>query len=83
MSYGEQESSQTIWKDGEVNLFLNSPEKPVDEVKSYRPITLLPVLGKVFERMIVGRICKHASETDNVSWQQGFRTGLGTGTALR
>lgn len=56
----------------------------MDEVKSYRPITLLPVLGKVFEMMIVGRICKHASETGVMSaGQQGFRTGLGTGTALR
>lgn len=83
MSYGEQESSD-IWKDGEVKLFLKSPTKPADEVKSYRPITQLPVLGQIFERMIVGRICKHASETGEMSaGQLGFRTALGTGTALR
>lgn len=53
-----------VWKDGEVKIFLKGPEKPSDEVKSYRPITLLPVLGKVYERLIVGRIWRAKNDRE-------------------
>lgn len=72
-----------VWKDGEVKIFLKGPEKPVDEVKSYRPITLLPVLGKVYERLIVGRIWRAINERElMLPFQHGFREGRGTVTAF-
>lgn len=62
-----------VWKDGEVKIFLKGPEKPPDEVKSYRPITLLPVLGKVYERLIVGRIWRAINERELM---QPFQHGV-------
>jgi len=32
------------------------PGKPPEEVQSYRPISLLPVLSKVFEKLLITRI---------------------------
>lgn len=40
------------WKRGRVVALLKGEEKPETEVRSYRPICLLPVLGKVMERLI-------------------------------
>lgn len=40
-----------VWKKGVLKVFLKSEEKSKTKVKSYRPVTLLPVLGKVCERV--------------------------------
>jgi len=32
------------------------PGKPAEDVKSYRPISLLPILSKVFEKLFITRI---------------------------
>lgn len=72
-----------VWKDGEVKIFLKGPENPSDEVKSYRPLTLLPVLGKVYERLIVGRIWRAINDRDLMQpFQHGFREVRGTVTAF-
>lgn len=72
-----------VWKDGEVRIFLKGPGKPSDEIKSYRPITLLPVLGKVYERLIVGRIWQAINDKELLQpYQHGFREGKGSVTAF-
>ena len=43
------------WKKGIVFPILK-PNKPSENVSSYRPITLLPCLGKIFERIIKNRL---------------------------
>jgi hypothetical protein len=38
-----------IWKIAEVLMILN-PGKPPNKVDSYRPISLLPIMSKLFEK---------------------------------
>ena len=44
-----------IWKVAEVIMLLK-PGKEPHEVSSYRPISLLPVLAKLFERILLSRL---------------------------
>ena len=43
-------------KKARVVILPKSPEKPRSDPASYRPISLLPVLGKTLERLMVGRL---------------------------
>jgi hypothetical protein len=43
------------WKVSQIVTILK-PGKPAEDVKSYRPISLLPVLSKVFEKLFITRI---------------------------
>jgi hypothetical protein len=57
--------------------------KPDREVASYRPIYLLPVLGKLFERVLAQRVKslyhEQGLEAPN---QYGLTRGVGTSDAL-
>lgn len=64
------------WKEGHIVSFLKSPEKDPADVSSYRPITLLPILGKVFERVLVNRL--NATYTGRNPAQYGFTPGRST-----
>lgn len=44
------------WKLGEIKIFLKDESRDHQLIKSYRPITLLPVLGKIAERLIALRL---------------------------
>lgn len=72
-----------VWKVGVVKVFLKDERKPPEEVKSYRPVTLLPVLGKVVERLLVVRLKRFLAEG---GWlhegQYGFVEGKSTVKAL-
>lgn len=51
--------------------------------KNYRPISLLSVMGKVFERVIAKVVCRHLSNINLLSDQQfGFRPGRSTSALL-
>lgn len=63
------------WKEGRLISWLKSPEKDKKDPGSYRPITLLPVMGKVFERVLVKRL---EEQTVISPTQFGFRPGLST-----
>jgi hypothetical protein len=57
---------------------LPKPGKPPTNPENYRPISLLPALGKIFERIILPQI-----NTDNIpTYQFGFRTGHSTTNQL-
>lgn len=43
------------WKVAQI-VMLPKPGKPVHEITSYRPISLLPVLSKVFEKLLLKRL---------------------------
>lgn len=45
----------SYWKVAEVIMILK-PDKPSYQASSYRPISLLPVLSKVFEKVLLSRI---------------------------
>ncbi|GFX83325.1 putative RNA-directed DNA polymerase from transposon X-element, partial [Trichonephila clavipes] len=50
---------------------------------SFRPISLLPVLSKITEKIIQKRLCQHLNDNDILIPQQhGFRAGLSTSHQL-
>ena len=61
------------WKVAEV-LMIPKPDKPPNDRKSYRPISLLPTLAKIFERLLLNRL-KEMIEQRNLipEYQFGFR----------
>lgn len=69
-------------RQGEVVYFLKQG-KDATEPSSYRPICLLPTLGKLLEKLLVGRLV-HFLETNNLLHhrQYGFRVGRSCDKAL-
>lgn len=61
------------WKIAEV-IVIVKPGKPPTEVASYRPISLLPVMSKIFEKMLLKRLCRIIEDRKLIpSHQFGFR----------
>lgn len=72
-----------VWKKGILKVFLKSEDKDPSLVKSYRPVTLLPVLGKIAERMLVKRLKEWMDRVGRTNaCQYGFTEGVGTVDAL-
>lgn len=70
------------WKLGKIKL-LNKPNKNPAEINSYRPLTLLPTLGKVYEKIIKYYLNQEIEKLSIFHEQQyGFREGRSTETAL-
>lgn len=71
------------WKIGEAVYFLKKVKTPEDS-NSYRPITLLPIFGKVLEKIILKRI-NYELEQNHTTFnsQHGFQEGKSTETALQ
>lgn len=62
------------WKHAEVILF-HKPGKNKSHPASYRPISLLPTLSKLLEKIIKTRLCRFLSENNILPPQQfGFRS---------
>ena len=63
----------TLWKVAEV-IMIAKPGKPPNEISSYRPISLLPILSKLLEKLFLNRL-KPIIARDNLipSHQFGFR----------
>lgn len=71
------------WKQGSLKVFLKSTDKPIDNIKSYRPITLLPVMGKIVERIIAERLKDWLARSNYLGeCQHGFVSGRSTTTAM-
>jgi len=70
------------WKNARLVIILKATDKDPSEAKSYRPISLLPVISKALEHIIVNRI---RNETDaHVSRRQfGFTKNLSTVDAIQ
>jgi hypothetical protein len=61
------------WKISQITATLK-PGKPAEEVTSYRPISLLPILLKLFEELLLTRIQPILQETQIIPDHQfGFR----------
>ncbi|CAG4980711.1 unnamed protein product [Colias eurytheme] len=62
-----------IWKISEI-IMIHKPGKSPHEAASYRPISLTPVLSKLWEKIFVVRLMEHMDNCDLVpSHQFGFR----------
>lgn len=66
------------WKIAEI-ILVPKPGKPTHEITSYRPISLLPVMSKVFEKLLLKRLTMFLDEEELIpSYQFGFRAGHST-----
>jgi len=64
-------------------VVIPKPGKPPDNPNSYRPITLLPTLGKVYERCILGVLQRVERRLKIIPDEQhGFRSSHSCGTQL-
>ena len=71
------------WKEGEL-VYFRKEGKPPHLPTSYRPITLLPILGKIFEKLILKRIHHYLTLSNTLSGKQhGFVERRSTETALK
>ena len=62
------------WKKGNVVPVFKKGDKQI--LKNYRPISLLPVCGKIFEKLIFNKMFKFFIENDLISANQsGFKPG--------
>ena len=62
----------TEWKKANVVLIHKRDDK--QNVKSYRPVSLLPIFGKIFERLIYNEMYSFFIENDLISSNQsGFK----------
>ena len=70
-----------IWKEGKVTPIYKSGD--LSNMSNYRPITVLPILSKILERLVHTQIYSYLSENKILSQSQfGFRPKLSTSTAL-
>jgi len=66
------------WKVGQVIMIAKPGENPA-EVTSYRPISLLPIVSKVLEKLILRRLIPIIADNNLIpSHQFGFRPKHGT-----
>lgn len=71
------------WKIGEAVYFLKGDKSP-DLATSYRPISLLSVFGKVFEKIILKRLNYFLNDPNRLfNSQHGFQENKSTETAIK
>ena len=69
------------WKNPHVVPYFKSGDR--DEISNYRPISLLPVLSKILEKIIANQLSAYLESNNLISnSQHGFRPKLSTQTAL-
>ena len=69
------------WKLPHVLPFFKSGDE--DDVKNYRPISLLPIVSKILEKIVTIQLMEYPERNDLLSHtQHGFRPHLSTETAL-
>lgn len=70
------------WKIGSI-IFFKKPNKPATDPGAYRPISLLPMMGKILERLIILRT-SHSLESEEYlhPHQFGFREARSTDLIL-
>lgn len=62
-----------MWKVSQI-MMIHKMGKPANEVTSYRPISLLPVLSKLFEKVLLSRLLPVLAENKTIPDHQfGFR----------
>lgn len=62
-----------LWKVSQI-IMIHKPGKPAHEVSSYRPISLLPILSKLFEKVLLRRLSSVLKEKYIIPDHQfGFR----------
>lgn len=71
------------WKIAKLIVIRKAGDRDWSDPAAYRPISLLPTIGKIFERMIVNRLNNFMSDYSCMSDHQfGFREARGTVDAI-
>ncbi|KFM60720.1 putative RNA-directed DNA polymerase from transposon X-element, partial [Stegodyphus mimosarum] len=66
------------WKHSIITSILKPGKNPKD-IKSYRPISLLPAMGKIYEKILCSRLTTHLEKYNLIDNNQfGFRSGHST-----
>lgn len=66
------------WKISQI-IMIPKPGKDLTLVDSYRPISLLPVISKIFEKLLLSKILRFLNDTQCIpNHQFGFRSKHGT-----
>jgi hypothetical protein len=68
------------WKKGKLVILLKDPTGDQSSIKNYRPIVLLPVYGKIPEKLLKARLARLSPLHSGV--QFGFVAGRSTSDAL-
>ena len=64
-----------LWKFAQI-IMVPKPGKPAHDVASYRPISLLPILSKIFEKLLLQRLRSDVDLSHLIpGYQFGFRPG--------
>lgn len=71
-----------LWKRADVVIIKKGEDKDPEDPKSYRPICLLSVLGKILERLLCNRLQEHRQEQGMHPQQYGYRKGKSTEDAI-
>ena len=80
---GNTEPWGFVYKHQTKRLRTEKVDKNQEEVRSYRPLCLLSAIGKVFERVLLGRLQRTVYIPVMLSKRQlGFRQGMSTEDAI-
>ena len=79
----DQRKFPRCWKEANLKIILKDQNRDRSLLSSYRPIALLPVVGKLYEKIIVNRIQATYKDAGLESPNQfGFKKGKGTHDAF-
>jgi len=70
------------WKKARLVILLKGEDKDRSDPKSYRPICLLNIIGKIFEKVIAQKINEKRPNIENCKLQYGFRKKKSTEDAV-
>ena len=72
------------WKRAQLKIILKSKDKDKSQIGSYRPISLLPTMSKILERIILGRIQVNYRDAGlDDECQYGFKKGRSSDDAIQ
>jgi hypothetical protein len=67
-----------LWKFAQI-IMVPKPGKPINDVTSYRPISLHPIPSKIFERLLLKRLRRDVDLSGLLpNYEFGFRAGHST-----
>ncbi|CAI6355956.1 unnamed protein product [Macrosiphum euphorbiae] len=76
------ETFPTPWKEARLVIIPKSGKKDRTTAGAYRPISLLPTLGKALESLIINRLATE-TDVDSVGEQHGYVSNRSTVTAIK
>ncbi len=70
-----------VFKKATIKFIPKDNKSPIQPI-NYRPVSLLEVPGKLYDRIILGRLNIYLTENNIIKGKHGFRVNKGTTTAI-